>query len=154
MSARVKIKFQIEEDRNDIESMFAIPCGDNCYVLDNSPFYAFGISYCDEFKANIINGELTFESIVARSGHSTYRIRLPIDKEHNYFLKHWQELEKLGCSYEGSSVNNNKLYAVDIPPSVDVYKAYEIMKYLENQGIWEFEEGHYCLPEERPANQH
>ncbi len=152
MADRIKIKFPIEEGCNDSEVMFALPSGDDCYVLDNSPFYAFGISYCDEFKVKSVDGELIFDSIVARSGHSTYRIKLPMDKEHDYFLIHWQSLADLGCSYEGSSVNKKRLYAIDIPPSADVFKAYEVMEYLENKGIWEFEEGHYCPPEERSVN--
>lgn len=116
MAECIKIKFPIEDGSNDSEIMFALPSGDDCYVLDNSPFYTFGISYCDEFKVKPVDGELIFDTIVTRSGHSTYRIKIPVDKGHDYFLMYWQLLEDLGCSYEGSSVNKRRLYAIDIPP--------------------------------------
>ena len=152
MKDRIKIKFPIEEGSADSEVMYAMPSGNGFYVLDNSPFYTFGISYCDEFKAKSNDGELIFDSIVARSGHSTYRIKLPLNKEHNYFLEHWTLLADLGCSYEGSSVNKKRLYSIDMPPNVDVFQAYKIMEDLENKGVWEFEEGHYCPPEESSVN--
>lgn len=148
MTNRVKVKFAVEEGSHDTETMYAIPSNSGSYVLDNSPFYAFGISYCDEFKAKIIGGDLFFDGVTKHSGHSTYRIRLPINKDHEYFLKYWTPLADLGCSYEGSSGNRMRLYAVDMPTSVDVFKAYEIIDNLEKMGIWEFEEGHYYTAED------
>ncbi|EKE82940.1 DUF4265 domain-containing protein [Idiomarina xiamenensis] len=144
MVDRIKVKFPLEEGSQEIEVMYAMPTDENCFVLDNSPFYAFGISYCDEFRAKNVNGELVFDGVSARAGHSTYRIRTPSGKDHQYFLEHWKPLEELGCSFEGSSASNKRLYAIDMPPNVDVFKAYNIMEEKESQGVWEFEEGHYC----------
>lgn len=147
MVERVKVRFPTDDGQQD-EVMYAIPSRDNCYILDNSPFYAFGISYCDAFKVKETDGELVYDFVIARAGHSTYRIRIPAGKEHQYFLEHWDPLAELGCSYEGSSANKKRLYAIDMPPNVDVSKAYNIMEDNERQGIWEFEEGHYCPADE------
>lgn len=139
---RVKVTFQISEN-GPVEKMYAKPLGDGRFVLDNSPFYVFDVSYCDEFSATDVDGELVFSHVTARGGHSTYRIKIPQGKDHSHFLKYWTELEREGCSYEGSSVNVQRLYTVDIPPGADVNKIYQIMQKYENTGIWEFEEGHY-----------
>lgn len=142
---RVKVSFPISgEQGGSVEVMYAQPLGDNRYVLDNSPFYAFDISYCDEFFVNEIDGEKVFTRIASRGGHSTYRIKIPEGKDHSYFLTYWPKLKDLGCTYEGSSVNVKRLYAIDMPPGVDVERAYRVMEEYEGQNVWEFEEGHYC----------
>ena len=90
--------------------------------------------------------ELIFLRIVSRGGHSTYRIRLPIGSDHNFFLEQWLALEKLGCTYEGSSASTKRLYALDIPPNANVAAVYLVLEKGEQEGIWEFEEAHYCEP--------
>lgn len=142
MGKRVKVSFPMSSDEGSMECMYAQAQGDGVYVLDNSPFYAFDISYCDEFVAKEVNGGLVFSHVVSRSGHSTYRIKIPKNKKHTYFLKYWKKLKDEGCSYEGSSVNSRRLYAIDVPPAADINKVYGIMEDYEQLGIWEFEEGH------------
>lgn len=149
MNDRVKVAFPISESDPSVERMYAKSLGEGRYVLDNSPFYAFDVSYCDEFYATDVNGEIIFSRVISRGGHSTYRIRIPPDKDHSYFLAHWKDLERQGCSYEGSTANNQRLYAVDIPPGANVRKVYDLMQKYENEGIWEFEEGHYCASSRR-----
>ncbi|WP_434362364.1 DUF4265 domain-containing protein [Parasalinivibrio latis] len=148
MSKREKIRFPIEEGKSEVEVMYAKPAGHNVYVLDNSPFYAFGISFCDEFIVKTIDGVLEFDKILSRSGHSTYRIRIPNGKNHDYFLENWKELMALGCTFEGSSANSKRLYAIDVPPSSNIIDVYNTMQKIEDLGIWEFEEGHYCDPDD------
>lgn len=142
MVDRVKVSFHASDD-GLMERMYARPLGDGRYVLDNSPFYVFDVSYCDEFVARDVDGELVFSHVTSRGGHSTYRIRLPEGKDHSHFLAYWKEIESEGCSYEGSSVNSRRLYAIDIPPGADVNKVYGAMQKYEDLGVWEFEEGHY-----------
>lgn len=143
--SRIKVRFPLGKSIKDgVELMYAKPLSGNRFVLDNSPFYAFGISFGDEFYVEDTNDQKTFYSIASRGGHSTYRIKLPEGKDHNYFLSYWEKLGSLGCSYEGSSVNIRRLYAIDMPPDVDIHKAYSVLEEYENLGIWEFEEGHYC----------
>jgi hypothetical protein len=127
--------------------MYALPVSEGVCVLDNSPFYAFDISLGDFFLVEEIDREYFFSRVIRRGGHSTYRIKLPIGKEHGYFLEHWRTLEGLGCTYEGSSVNDRRLYSLDVPPEVDVFEVFKILEGKEVLGIWVFEEAHYFHPE-------
>ena len=142
MKHRVKVSFPID-GIGGIERMFAQQTDKGTFILDNSPFYAFDISYCDEFNADEDGDELVFRNVIARGGHSTYRIKLPKEKDHSHFLKYWLKLQSEGCSYEGSSANANRLYTIDIPTPASVDKVYTLMEKYEKEGIWEFEEGHY-----------
>lgn len=114
------------------------------YRIDNSPFYAFDISCGDIVNVREASGRLLFDSVSERGGHSTYRVKLPSGKGHEDFLKYWPELSALGCSFEGSSVDERRLYAIDLPPEVDVQAAYDVLRANEDAGVWEFEEAHYC----------
>jgi len=135
-----------EGDERIVERMHAIPQGDGSYLLDNSPFYAFGISFEDLFSAVPQEGELVFSKVISRGGHSTYRIKLSVGRDHAFFLKHWSGLEKLGCTYEGSSASLGRLYSIDIPPGVDVFEVYRLLEQGEQNNIWNFEEAHYFDP--------
>jgi hypothetical protein len=126
-----------------VERMHATNTGDGKYILRNSPFYAFGISAEDVFYATSEDGELTFSGVASRGGHSTYRVRLPAQRDHAEFLKNWEELERLGCTYEGSSADTHRLYTIDVPPTIDVLKVYRVLEEKEQRGIWVFEEAHY-----------
>lgn len=130
-------------DSQIVERMHAELRTDGNYVLDNSPFYAFNISEGDVFLAEQTDDGLWFSGIFARGGHSTYRVKLPLGHEHDWFERNWSELERLGCSFEGSSANTCRLYSIDVPPGVDVAEAYRILEEKENQGVWAFEEAHY-----------
>lgn len=137
------MSFPVNDGEGEIiERMHAVPYEGN-YVLDNSPFYAFGISFGDLFRAVPADGELRFVEIVSHNGHSTYRIKLLPNSDHEFFLKNWSGLEKLGCTYEGSSAGDERLYSIDVPPGVDVGEVYRVLEDGERQGIWQFEEGHY-----------
>lgn len=129
-----------------VERMYAIDIGEGRYVLDNSPFHVYGISCGDVFSAVFRDGDLVFASVIARGGHSTYRVRLPEGKDHCHFLAYWDELQRLGCTFEGSGLGEKRLYALDIPPSVDVAKVYRYLEEMENEGVWQFEEAHYFDP--------
>jgi hypothetical protein len=126
-----------------VERMHARSLGGGRYVLDNSPFYAFGISFDDVFLAEQKDGELIFSQVIRRGGHSTYRIKLPVGCDHEYFLKHWTELDALGCTFEGSSATPQRLYSIDVPPTSDVFEVYRVLEEKEQQKFWSFEEAHY-----------
>lgn len=128
-----------------IERMHCIANEDGNYWLDNSPFYAFGVSYRDIISATKKNNDLVFSSVVARGGHSTYRVKLKHGQKHEFFLANWQELALLGCTYEGSSVNG-QLYSIDVSPGTDVRKVYRVLEAGEMNQFWEFEEAHYFDP--------
>ncbi|MFC3654564.1 DUF4265 domain-containing protein [Xanthomonas hyacinthi] len=130
-----------------VERMHALARGDGNFVLDNSPFYAFGISCGDVFSASPSeDGGLVFSEVVSRGGHSTYRVKLPAGRKHEDFLAHWLVLEKLGCTYEGSSANPERLYSIDVPAGADVFEIYRLLEEGEREKAWFFEEGYYFKP--------
>lgn len=133
-------------DQVVVERMHAFVQGGGQYLLDNSPFHAFDISYGDVFTAEPVDGDLVFSAVVSRGGHSTYRVRLPIGLGHEHFLRHWPLLESLGCTYEGSSATQARLYSIDIPPGTDVDAVYRLLEDGERQNLWVFEEAHYVGP--------
>lgn len=140
----VKVGFDVSHQPNAeiaIERLWAIPLKSGIFKIDNSPFTAYGVSLGDEVFAKKIGGELMFSGISERSGHSTYRIKLPHGKDHDYFLKYWEPLERLGCTYEGAS-GYRRLYSIDLPNPDYIKDTFHILQEREKEGVWEFEEAH------------
>jgi hypothetical protein len=131
-----------------VENLHVSSEGQGRYRVDNSPFYAYDISYRDVVSAKPDGLRLLFQAVLERGGHSTYRVKLPAGASHEDFLARWAALEALGCSYEGSSANPRRLYAIDVPPEADIQVIYELLEDGEADGAWEFEEGHYCNPDD------
>lgn len=144
MENRVKVVFELDGEAGaSSEVMHAVPSSGGLYILDNSPFYAYGISCGDSFRAQNRRGQIHFLEVVFRGGHSTYRVKLPIGATHEDFMQRWGELQRLGCSFEGTGNNGRRLYAVDVPPEADVVAVYNYLQKNEDSGFWEFEEAHY-----------
>jgi hypothetical protein len=144
----VKVAFPLDVKQSggiERERLWATPQPDGTYVIENSPFHAYGVSYQDAVYADLNDGELTFANIARRGGHSTYRLKLPSGKGLAYFLEFWPQLGSLGCTYEHTG-GDRQIYAVDLPPSVSVHDVYDVLTHIEETGIAEFEEAHYCDP--------
>lgn len=129
--------------KSQTETVWAAKSGKNHFILMNSPFLAFGVSYLDEVHAKKMpTGELMFVSVFKRSGHSTYRLML--QKELNQlFDSPLSDLEELGCTYEEGRFGSNVLLSLDVPPHVDVQTAFALMLKGQNDQLWDFEEGHF-----------
>lgn len=144
MESRVKVVFELNSEAGvSAETMHAVASPGGLYMLDNSAFYAYGISCCDIFKAQEKDGALYFMEVVSRGGHSTYRVKLPAGASHEDFMRSWEELQRMGCSFEGTGNNSRRLYAIDVPPEADVVAVYNYLQKNEDSGVWEFEEAHY-----------
>jgi len=138
LEADSKIWFKLPD--GGTESLWATKLSDNNYLLENSPFYAYGVSFKDIVSVKTgENAELIFDSVVSRSGHSTYRIFLLEPLNRQAFRKFWGHLEAIGCTYEQAS---DKYYSIDIPKSTNVIEVYDILQKAEEDSIWEFEEAH------------
>lgn len=124
-----------------LETMWAEPLGGDRYRLQNVPFYAYGVSFDDVLRAKQIGGQLLVQAVVERSGHSTYRVFLSQGVKHGdaSFEQSWQPLHEIGVTYEQA---NDRLFAIDIPASTDIYRAYELLQRGEEAGVWDFEEAH------------
>ena len=113
-------KVALHAPHDEFETMWATPFGDDRYRLENSPFYAYGVSWLDviEARPEDATGLPVFQRRVERSGHRTVRIILVpgIDEapERSAIL---DDLNALGCSYEGY---NPRYFAVDLPPGVEL----------------------------------
>ena len=139
-----KIYFDLEEDWHGYksESVWGEVLDSNRYILRNVPFYVKGVSVEDHIRVMEKEGQLWFEEVVKHSGHSTYRIIITGDNALPE-LNEWASLEELGCTYEKGTGN---LYAVDVPPTTDIYAVYGLLEQGEKEGFWEFEEGHCGHP--------
>ncbi|PYV32402.1 MAG: hypothetical protein DMG22_13400, partial [Acidobacteria bacterium] len=109
----------------------------------NTPLYAEGFSYGDVVEARPVEGGFIVQRVARRGGHSTYVFLLSKEAAESHgWPKFWQPLEELGCRYE----SRGRLYAVDVPPEVDVHKAYQLLEAGEKAGVWGFQEQHYGHP--------
>lgn len=137
----VRLAFPLQPDTwhgNATERLWAEPLGTDQYRIRNSPFYAFGVSNEDIVLGMEADGQLLFRSVVRRSGHSTYRLRVQLrDLTATSFVQAWTPLQILGCSYE-----EGPILAVDVPPAADIYAVYDLLQDGEAAGVWDFEEGH------------
>lgn len=121
------------------ESVWARPVSDGLYRIRNAPFYAMGVSNEDIVRASLREGDLFFQGVERRGCHSTYRFFTMDGIGDEQWIPYWQPLEELGCTYERGTA---RLFAVDVPPTADIYKAYELLEAGEKAGVWGFQEAH------------
>ena len=134
-NAKVLFRVMNEDGSADVETLWATHLGADEYKLDNSPFYAYGVSWEDVVSApfNSEEGFPTFERVVSKSGNRTVRVifETPLEtgNESDRVLR---GLVALGCSYEGA---NRKYVSVNVPPGVELNV---VRTYLSEQGAtWE-----------------
>jgi Domain of unknown function (DUF4265) len=144
MKPNAKVLFRVpdEEGGAEVETLWATHLGSDNYRLDNSPFYAYGVSWEDVVTApfNPEEGFPTFERVVSKSGNRTIRVifQTPIEtgNESEQLL---HGLIALGCDYEGA---NRKYISVNIPPGIDLDA---VRKYLiEHNATWEHADPTYA----------
>ena len=129
--ARVKVVLQTD-DR--IETLWADPEGPGRYQLDNTPFWAYGISWRDVVEvAPDPDGTLRCVRVVAKSGHRTVRCMfdpgIEADPAQRAII---DGVVALGCTFEGL---NPRYITIDLPPAADLTA---VAAYLTAQGVtWE-----------------
>jgi hypothetical protein len=145
---RVRLNLTREPGSNwpptNTEVLWAQPTSAETATIDNIPFYACGIAYHDSvrIRRSTEEGIFDLQGIASRSGHSTYRLIWSAsgpDEEARCeaFLR---ELEYIGCGFERG---HGMLFAIDIPPGVDVGKIYALLEEREKDGLLSFDEGYY-----------
>jgi hypothetical protein len=138
------------------EGLWAEPVGGatagNVFRLQNSPFFATGVSYLDIVRAERAGDRLEFTGVVERGRHSTYMVLVPPASRD--FAAYWRRLETLGCSYESKSlrlsVGPRKLYSVDVPPASDFAAVSALLDQGVRDKVWIFQEGHVGYPLHSP----
>lgn len=75
-TANVLLRVPDEEGSTTMETLWAVPLGNDLYQLDNSPFYAYGASCRDIVfaPANHADGLPIFEFVVLKSGNWKGRV--------------------------------------------------------------------------------
>ena len=124
------------------ETLWAELVSSGRYRLRNTPFFAKDVSFEDVVVVKAQGDILMFDSTSIAGGHSTYRILLEKNITDSAFLKLWNPLEDVGCSYESLDIGEMLLLAVDVPPCADIYVVYQFLEDGEKEKVWGFEEGH------------
>jgi hypothetical protein len=157
MTRKVKIAFELDPDdwhRTPVETLWAeavVEDGRPCFQMMNSPFCVRGISFLDFVGAMPTkhDGMYNFAAVLKRSGHSTFMLLIKPDDVRSRPL--WDQLERLGCSYESAtehlSIGVRTLYSVDVPPTADLSEVFRILKHGEREEVWMYQEGHVYRPE-------
>ena len=141
----VRITFQLDPANKQgvkTESVWAEPVEHGQFRIANSPFYVFGISSEDVVAARETDGELIFEDVLSRGGHSTYRVFLHEGRtiQSPEFMKYWTPISALGATLENA---NDHFVAVDIPGDKDIRAICDLLDQGEQDMVWSFEEGNY-----------
>lgn len=139
MEEHKKLVFKLQQDDGyppvAHERLWAMPLPNGNFLIDNIPFYAWGISAEDEVEAETIDGELYFKSLVKPSGISTFRLILA-DPETNAQVR--AHLESLGCKSEYNQLIG--LVAVEVPSSTLIQPFLDYIVGEKVKGAIDFEE--------------
>lgn len=119
-TAKVLFRVPDGDGGSTVETLWATPLGSDRYKLDNSPFYAYGVSWEDIVLAPFDAEEQfpTFRSVITRSGNRTVRVIFDPPVSSGNISDHLlQGLVSLGCSYEKASPS---YISVNVPPAVEL----------------------------------
>ena len=140
MNTSGMVKVGLKGPDGEFETLWATPVGESAYRLENSPFWAYRVSWLDVVEAHPDpDGLLCFERVVAKSGHRTIRLIINpgIDQapERTRVL---DALKALGCSIEGY---NSRYFCIDLPPEIELAP---IAQYLtQHDAQWEYADPKY-----------
>lgn len=128
------------KEPDEIETLWASPLDNRLYRLENSPFYAYGVSWLDIVEASPTeDGVLAFERVAEKSGHRTLRVILEQTSNGESGKQILDRLVDLGCTWEGM---NTKLICIDVPPTVSLDKTAEFLT-AQKDVIWEYADPSY-----------
>jgi hypothetical protein len=137
----VEVTFDLPADPLPVrrESMWAEQVGPDLFVLRNSPFHVDGVSFLDTVRAELRGAEWFFVGVHARSGHSTFRVRIT----DRWLRAPWEllfaPLKRFGCTLEGADA---RWTAVDVPPGADLHAVAKELQTWKKLGRWDFEVAH------------
>jgi hypothetical protein len=143
--AQAKIKIELapaDWHRYRIENVWVDLLEDGTCELRSIPFYAYGLSFGDRVSVEVKDGEVFFKDLVRSGGHRTYRIIVPRKFDalaEASFKQRWAPLESLGCTYESTGAPVN-LFAVDVPPEIDVQEVKSLLDAGCKDATWDYED--------------
>ena len=138
-----KVLFRVPEDDGSaqVETLWATSLGNDEYKLDNSPFYAYSVSWEDIVYAPNDSAEErpTFQRVLKKSGNRTIRVIFdPPVEDGNTSDQVLQGLVALGCSYEGA---NRAYMSINVPPGVELHHVCEYL--IAKKAQWEHADPSY-----------
>lgn len=128
------VKVELSNTDGDTETPWTTPVGNDLYRLENSPLFAYNVSWQDVIEAKPDeDGFLVFVRVVEKSGNRTVRIILkPPTDELAESQRVLDTLVEMDCSYEGA---NASYLSINIPADAN-FQA--VCEYLTQGGIqWE-----------------
>ena len=144
------VKARLSDDANHTETVWATPVGLNLYCLDNSPFFAYGVSWQDVVEAKPDqHGVLEFLRCVKKSGNRTLRLIFQDCRSTDLGAQEiLQGLRDLRCSYEGLQP---RMISINVPADVDLSA---VTGFLRRQsGLqWEYADPTYDQVTAGPIN--
>jgi len=137
-----KVRLRIPPEagwQSEAEWVWVEDVGNGRFTLRNVPYYGYGLSSDDIVRVELRDGLPEIVEVVARGGHSTYRLIAKGGFESEAARKILKALTDLGCDVERNTTSH---WAIDVPPQTDVYAVYDLLEKGERSGVFEFEEGH------------
>lgn len=145
--AMIKIIFNVDADDwhgHSSESLWAKSTDTpGEFILENAPFFARDVSFGDRVAAQYRDGTHFFKQVVARSGHSTYRVipqrveglLVPMDATLHLLMNE-------GCRFEKGKVGNMPFVVVDVPKDSSADRCYGALKSADAADMLHFEVAH------------
>jgi len=140
MSQEEKMVKVLLQDGDEVETLWAVHLQENLYRLDNSPFFAYRISWEDIVEAEPDkNGVLCFSRIAVKSGNRTVRVITQTYETTSEEAKPFLDgIIQLGCSYEGLQP---RLVSITVPSEIELET---VVDYLIASGHdWEYADPTY-----------
>ena len=118
-----------------VETLWVTPLGENRFRLENTPFYAYGLSYHDIVEATAQDDSpiWLYSRTIMKSGHRTIRVSTPGGTDVPQAVI--ERLNARGSFCEGTG---HSYLCFDIPPEVDLDAiAAELLTWSTDTIIWE-----------------
>jgi hypothetical protein len=144
MNSLEKIVFPLEDDWHGFttETLWARRPSDGLLQIVSVPFFAFGVSRFDVVCYKKENDFLKFDSIMQKSGHSTYRISLAGSNNIAVAETFIESLAGRGIEMEEAKLQF-RYFALDIGRAVDIERFYREISELQVARVIAFEEGDF-----------
>jgi hypothetical protein len=111
-------------NQDEVETLWATPVGADQYRVENSPFFAYGVSWEDVVEAHLDDDYLEFTRCITKSGNRTIRMIADFSEDNEQAQEFLKDLVDLGCSYEGMKC---RLISVNVPPEVDLERVADFL---------------------------
>lgn len=128
----IKVLFHLEQDEDgyppfSIEGLWCKKASNDTYIVDNVPFYTYGISLGDEICVTEEDGEYHFQSIVNPSGNSTLRVHFN-DKRMQMVR---DKLLDMGCKVEISNLPS--FISINVPQEVSLKVVEDVLTNMQKE---------------------